>query len=224
MTPVELTLGQFKQIFTKVPDSFVEQYRTSVNAAMLAYGIHTGQRASAFCAQIDHESGGLMTREENLRYRPERLLAVFPRHFRDLDEARFYAEAGPESIANRVYADRMGNGPESSGDGYRYRGQGLIQLTGKDNYLACERETLIPVVEHPETAQLIEVAAMIAGWFWSRANCNRLADHDDFDAISDLVNLGHRTGRIGDANGYADRFKKWTAARTVLGLPITGLI
>ena len=224
MTPIELTLGQFKTIFVRVPDSFVEQYRAAVNAAMLAYGIHTAQRASAFMAQIDHESGGLMTREENLHYRAERLLAVFPRHFRDLAEAKFYAEAGPESIANRVYANRMGNGPEGSGDGYRYRGQGLIQLTGKDNYLTCERETLIPVVEHSERAQVIEDAAMIAGWFWKRAGCNQLADHEGFDAISDEINLGHRTGKIGDANGYADRFQRWMKARQVLGLSTNGLL
>jgi putative chitinase len=224
MTPIELTLGQFRQIFTHVPDADVQKYHAAVGAGTLAYGMHNAQRLAAYCAQIDHESGGLLTRAENLHYSGERLIAVWPKRFRDLEEAKFYAEAGPESIANRVYADRMGNGPESSGDGWRYRGQGLIQLTGKDNYLACEHETLIPVVAHPERAQFIEEASMIAGWFWAKAGCNQLADHDQFDAISDEINLGHRTGKIGDANGYADRFQRWMKARQVLGLSTSGLI
>lgn len=224
MEPIELSEDQFEQLFPKIGDADAERYRVAINEGAKAFGIWTAQRISAFLAQIGHETADLTAFEENLHYSGERLMVVFPSHFRNLVEAQFYAEAGPESIANRIYAGRMGNGDEASGDGYRYRGQGLIQLTGKDNYVLAERETQIPLVTHPDMAREIEKGAMIAGWFWKRNDCNQLADHDYFDAISDAINIGHHTARIGDANGYADRFNRWKKARTVFGLAVTGLI
>lgn len=224
MTPIELTLGQFRQLFSHIADASVQRYHAALSASALAYGIHTAQRLSAYVAQLDHESRGLTALEENLHYRAEQLLRLWPKRFKDLAEAQFYAEAGPEAIANRVYSGRMGNGDEASGDGYKYRARGPIGVTGHDNYAQAEKDTGLPLVTHPERLAEIESGCMAAAAFWKRSMCNQMSDHDDFDAISDAINIGHHTEKIGDANGYADRFKKWTNARQALGLPINGLL
>lgn len=224
MTPVALTLEQFNVLFPAVHDADAEKYRVALNSSALAYGIHTPQRYSAYAAQIGHESLDLTVREENLYYSGERLIAMWPKRFKDLAEAKFYAEAGPEAIANRVYSNRMGNGPEASGDGYRYRARGPIGQTGLDNYRAAEKAMLIPFVSNPELLAEIGIGCMNAGWFWNTHDCNRLADHDSFDAISDIINIGHFTEKIGDANGYADRFKRWMKARKTFGLSTDGLL
>jgi predicted chitinase len=108
----------------------------ALDAAMGRFEIDTPLRMAAFVAQLAHESGQLQRWTKNLSYRWERLRVVFPRYFRTDAEAQAF-DRQPERIANRVYADRMGNGPEASGDGWRYRGRGPIQLTGRDNYRAC---------------------------------------------------------------------------------------
>ena len=131
---MDLTLPQLKQLLPKNP--YVEHWHKALAQLLPDYEINTPQRIAAFIAQCSHESGGFMVLKENLNYRPASLRKLFPKYFPDDATANDYCSRPnkQEAIANRIYASRMGNGPESSGDGYRYCGRGLIQLTGRDNY------------------------------------------------------------------------------------------
>jgi putative chitinase len=191
----------------------------ALQQAMLAYRINTPERMAAFLAQIAHESRELTALEENLHYSAPRLRQVFGRFFGDDATAQRYATLGPVAIANRVYADRNGNGAEASGDGWRYRGRGPLAVTFKDNYRACsiaacgDASTLL---EHPEFLADPEFGAAAAAWYWDLHKCNELADRGDFDAISDEINLGHRTAAQGDSNGFADRLAYFKRASVAL--------
>jgi putative chitinase len=131
---MELTKEQLKQLLPKNP--YVEHWHNALSQLFPDYEINTDKRIAAFIAQCAHESGGFMVLKENLNYRWQSLRKVFPKYFPTDELAQEYASKPnkQEAIANRIYANRMGNGPEESGDGYRYSGKGLIQLTGKDNY------------------------------------------------------------------------------------------
>ena len=131
-----VTKEQLASIFHDADKSDLDEICEPLNAAMKEFGIDTPLRQAMFLAQCAHESGNFSTVEENLHYRAETLLKIFPKYYKTLAEAMAHAKK-PELIANRVYSSRMGNGNEASGDGYRYRGRGLIQLTGNDNYTAC---------------------------------------------------------------------------------------
>ncbi|MGE5155497.1 MAG: glycoside hydrolase family 19 protein, partial [Bdellovibrio bacteriovorus] len=133
---MQITKGVLTQL--GVSPGNADRYLDDLNAAMGGHGIATLRRIAHFLAQVAHESMRLKTVSENLNYSADRLLQVFPRYFRDPALLASYARR-PERIANRVYANRMGNGGEASGDGYRFRGRGLIQLTGKNNYQAFSR-------------------------------------------------------------------------------------
>lgn len=170
------------------------------------YGIITPLRLAHFFAQIAHESG-LKPAVENLNYSVKGLRQTFAKYFPTNAIATQYARQ-PKKIANRAYANRMGNGSEASGDGYKFRGRGFIQITGKDNYEALKQATGVDYVTNPDLL-LTEADALISAlWYWKRANLNKYADLDDLDAISDLINLGRMTPKEGDANGYEDRQEK----------------
>lgn len=164
----------------------------ALNAAMQAYGINTPARISAFLAQVAHESGLFTRRTENLNYSAERLLQVFPKYFTTAALAAKYGRK-PELIANRVYANRMGNGGEASGDGWRYRGRGYIQLTGRDNYAACDKALGAGLLASPEKLETVEMSALSAAWYWNKRGCNKLADEGRFTDICKVIN----GGRIG---------------------------
>ena len=133
MSDFILTQEQLAQL---IPDNgYVEHWHSAMEKCLPDYDINTPRRVAAFVAQCAHESGGFRFLKENLNYRAESLVRVWPRYFKNLDIAGQYAH-NQEAIANRAYANRMGNGPESSGDGYRFCGRGLIQLTGRSNYQA----------------------------------------------------------------------------------------
>lgn len=166
-------------------------------------GINTPLRLAHFFAQISHESN-LMPISENLNYSAKGLMTVFKKYFPNTAIANNYARK-PEAIANRVYANRMGNGNEASGDGWRYRGRGFIQLTGRNNYQALSNHFKVDYVRNPDLLLNEADAMMSALWFWNTNRINRFADIDDLDKVSDLVNIGRPTERYGDAKGYADR-------------------
>jgi putative chitinase len=192
------------------------QFLPALNAAMDKYGINTPLRQAAFLAQCFHESGCLACVEENLNYRAETLMRVWPKRFPTLAIAQQYA-GSPVKLANKVYADRMGNGPEASGDGYRFRGAGLIQLTGKQNqsqYALQARRDVLTIGEYLRTP---EGACDSAAWFWQRCGATAKADLGDFDGVSDLINIGRKTDKEGDAVGYADRLRLYNAFKKVLG-------
>lgn len=177
-----------------------------LNAAMEGAYIDTPARITRFLAQAMHESNGLSALEENLNYGPGALIKTFSRYF-TVAEAQVYGYQA-EKIANRVYSGRMGNGPEHTGHGYEYRGRGIFQITGRDNYRMCsigicdDADTLL---NNPELLGEPDYACMSAAWYWGERDLNELADKNMFDTISDVINIGHPTAIFGDANGYAQR-------------------
>jgi putative chitinase len=178
-----------------------EKYKTLFKA----YHINTDLRISHFMAQLEHESGGLKPKSENLNYSKEGLLATFGKYFNNSPVEALNYQKQPERIANKVYANRMGNGNEASGDGWKYRGRAFFQLTGKSNYLVLSKDTKIDCYNNPDIL-LEEANAIISAlWYWGKNKLNDLADKDDLDGISDIINLGHHTPKVGDAIGYNHR-------------------
>lgn len=178
------------------------KYRTLLNRN----GINTPLRLAHFFAQISHESN-LLPISENLNYSKKGLMTTFKKYFPTADLAGKY-ERKQQAIANRVYANRMGNGNEASGDGWKYRGRGFLQVTGKDNYKRLYNHTGIDYVKNPDLL-LNEADAMISAlWYWNTNNLNKYADRDDIDKVSDIINLGRPTEKYGDSNGFKDRKAK----------------
>lgn len=185
----------------------VDVFLPLLNKYMEKFGINTKLRAAHFLAQIAHESNELRAYTENFNYSYEGLLRVFPKYF-NATTAKAYARQ-PERIANKVYANRMGNGDEKSGDGFRYRGRGLIQLTGKSMYAKFNVDSPENVVEHPELMAQPDMGTYSACWFFSKVkNLNVLADKDDVLAITKAIN--------GGTNGLAERKKYLARAKSAL--------
>jgi len=163
------------------------------------YGLTTKLRIAHFMAQIDHESG-LKPISENLNYSAERLRIVFPKYFISKEDSLRYARQ-EQRIANRVYANRMGNGNEVSGEGWKYRGRGFIQITGKENYFRLANDTDLDCLKNPDLL-LEEANAMISAlWFWNLKGLNKLADKNDIIGITRKINGGlngieHRKGLL----------------------------
>ena len=172
------------------------------------YDINTPERQAAFIGQCAHESGNFKTLEENLNYKPEALMRVWPSRFPDLATAMKYAH-NPEMIANKVYGGRMGNGVEETGDGWKYHGRGLIQLTGKENYANCGSGIGVDLLSNPNLLNTPEYAALSAGWFWNKKGLNALADAGDFETMTKRIN--------GGTLGLEDRKAKIAKALSVLG-------
>ncbi|AXO88455.1 glycoside hydrolase family 19 protein [Pseudomonas parafulva] len=159
-----------------------------LNRAMLRWKIDSRLRTAAFLAQVGHESGQMCNLIENLNYSAEALVRTWPTRF-TAETAPAYARQ-PERIANRVYGGRMGNGPEASGDGWHYRGRGLIQLTGRANYRAAGQALGLPLEEQPELIEHPEHAAQSAAWWWAQHSLNDLADAGRFREIGSIINTG----------------------------------
>lgn len=185
---MSVTLEQLDSFFENTDTELLETLVDPLNAALDKYEINTPERVAMFMAQVGHESGGLKRREENLNYSAQRLTQVFPKYFRDVDP-NDYAR-NPEKIANRVYGNRMGNGDEDSGDGYRYRGRGFIQLTGKNNYKAFADAMGMSLDEAVDYLSTAEGAAMSAAWFWDMRNLNADADRGDVVTVTKKINGG----------------------------------
>ncbi|MDV9031721.1 glycoside hydrolase family 19 protein [Pseudomonas sp. RAC1] len=183
----------------------------ALNRAMLRWKIDSRLRTAAFLAQVGHESGQMRNLIENLNYSAEALVRTWPTRF-TAETAPAYARQ-PERIANRVYGGRMGNGPEASGDGWRFRGRGLIQLTGRANYRAAGQALGLPLEEQPELLEQPEHAAMSAAWWWAQHGLNELADAGRFKDIGSIINTG-QPGRT--PNGAAERQALYDIALRVL--------
>ena len=166
---MQITLEQLCNFFEDTDDFVLEKFVDPINKVVEEFEINTPERISMFLAQIGHESGGLTKLHENLNYKPARLLQIFPKYFRDVDPEDYNT---PEKIANRVYSSRMGNGDEDSGDGYRFRGRGAVQLTGKSNYLACGKDLGVDLEENPDYLETPEGAIRSAAWFWNQHDLN----------------------------------------------------
>jgi putative chitinase len=165
-----------------------EVHAVALEQARIASTVDTPRRLCHFLGQVFVETGGFTRMEENLNYRrPERLDAVFSAVKGTADAAALIAK-GPEAIANRVYANRLGNGDEASGDGWRYRGSGYKQLTGRRNYTLIGALVQMDLVNHPEYARTPDTAAKVAFAYWDTTGCSPLADAGDVDAITEIVN------------------------------------
>lgn len=176
--------------------------------AFAKYDISTPKRQAAFIGQCAHESANFKTLEENLNYKPEALMRVWPSRFPDLPTAMKYAH-NQEAIANKVYGGRMGNGVEETGDGWKYHGRGLIQLTGKENYANCGSGIGVDLLSNPGLLNTPQYAAMSAAWFWNKKGLNSLADSGDIDTMTKRIN--------GGLIGLDDRKAKIAKAEQVLG-------
>lgn len=151
------------------------------------YGLTTKLRVSHFMAQIEHESG-LKPISENLNYSADRLLKIFPKYF-NKEQSLAYARQ-QSRIANRVYANRMGNGNEASGEGFKFRGRGFLQITGKETYFRLANDTDLDCLKNPDLL-LDEANAMVSAlWFWNLKGLNSLADKDDIVGITKKINGG----------------------------------
>ena len=206
---MELTKEQLKQLLPKNP--YIDQWHGALSQLLPEYEINTPQRIAAFIAQCAHESGGFLFLKENLNYRAATLRKLFGKYFPTDALAEEYANKPnkQEAIANRIYANRMGNGPEESGDGFRYCGRGLIQLTGKENYSWFAASLGIPVEEASEYLQTFEGAAQSACWFWETNNLNKWADAGDIKELTRRINGGYI--------GLEDRVKHYEHALHILG-------
>jgi putative chitinase len=180
--------------------------------ACAAFGIAGRLPLAAFLAQALHESARLTALEESLWYRdPVRIASIFRSAFRSPSEALPFARS-PERLANRVYANRLGNGDEASGDGWRYRGRGLFQLTGRDNYHRAALSIGRPYLEQPELVAQPVDAAMTAAWYWSSRRLSEMALMNDIDAITRAINGPAMLGRRERADLYAQALEALEAA------------
>jgi putative chitinase len=203
------------QLLAVMPNSaaVVDRFLKPLSEAMNAYAINTPARRAAFLAQLAHESAELRRTQENLNYSWDRLRKVFPRYFRSDAEAQAY-DRQPERIANRVYANRMLNGDETSGDGWRFRGRGPIQVTGRENYRKSGQALGINLESDPDRLLDPVTGCLAAAWYWHSRGLNSLADADAEEAFREI------TRRInGGFIGLQERIHFWERARQALGLP-----
>jgi putative chitinase len=203
----EFTKEQLKEMIPKNP--YVDQWYKALSEILPEYEINTPQRVAAFIAQCAHESGGFIFLKENLNYRAASLRKVFPKYFPDDATAAAYANK-PEMIANRVYANRMGNGDEASGDGWRFCGRGLIQLTGKNNYTFFAASIGVSLEECAEYLETFEGAVQSGCFFWEQNKLNQWADAGDILTLTKRIN--------GGTIGLEDRIKHYNHALHVFGV------
>jgi putative chitinase len=160
----------------------------ALNETFQRFEINTPRQRAGFIGQCGHECGQFKVLEENLNYRAETLMKLWPKRF---DAAKAQACArNPKLIANTVYSGRMGNRDEASGDGYRFRGRGCIQLTGSDNYFHAGKALGVDFWSNPDLVATPKYAALTAGWFWSTHNCNQLAESANWAGLTKKINGG----------------------------------
>lgn len=213
-----ITQSQLKQMIPRNP--YVKEWHEALampqeelggSSLLEEYDINTPKRIAAFIAQCAHESGGFMVLKENLNYKWPTLRKLFSKYFKTDEMAQEYANKPnrQEAIANLIYANRMGNGDERSGDGFRYCGRGLIQLTGRSNYQAFADSLQMKVEDVPAYLMTFEGAAQSACWFWETNNLNKFADVNNIEGMTRRIN--------GGTIGLEDRIKHYEHALHILG-------
>lgn len=209
-----MTLGQLIAF-----DSDLAPFADALMMRAASISLNTDLRWAHFLSQVAHESSGFKRIVENLNYSAGGLLATFPKYFKTASDAALFARQ-PERIANRVYANRLGNGPEESGDGWRYRGRGLIQITGRDNYRACSVSIWADdrLLRAPELLEEPDGAVASACWYWRSRELNALADQDDLEAITRKVNGGLHGLDDHDRSDLDTRMDWLVRAKTVFGI------
>jgi putative chitinase len=213
-----VTPGIEQVIAAGVKRETAEKWLPHIHAAFEQFNITTKRQIAGWLAQTAHESGGFSRLEENLNYSADGMAAIWPNRFAVLGQDKkpvkkegkntpnkfaLALHRKPEMIANVVYSNRMGNGSIESGDGWKYRGRGLKQLTGKNNYAACGKSLGFDLINAPDTLLEMSWAALSAAWFWSVNNCAQFADKDDFVGLTKRIN--------GGTIGLEDRTKRYKA-------------
>jgi putative chitinase len=197
-----VTANQLQQLH--IADKWVEPLNETFNR----FGILTPRQQAAFIGQCGHECGNFKILEENLNYKAATLMRLWPKRFPTLEFANQYA-GNPKKIANMVYANRMGNRDETSGDGFRFRGRGCIQTTGSANYFHAGKALGVDFIMEPDLVATPQYAALTAGYFWSTHGCNALAEAADWVKLTKKIN--------GGTIGLDDRVKHTNHALAVLG-------
>lgn len=206
-----ITLAQLTELYPRARDGYLSVFASRSQALFQEFGIsQTRNRLHFFLAQIGHESGGLSIVEENMNYRAERMMQVWPSRFPTLASAQPYAH-NPEKLGNFVYGNRLGNGPPASGDGFRYRGRGFIQITGKDGYKQVGDRAGLDLVANPDSAATPNEALRVACAFWRWKDLNTLCDTGDFTKVTKRIN--------GGTVGMADRLAWLDKVGRVLAEP-----
>lgn len=185
-----------------------QKWLEPLNNTFEKYQINTPTRQAAFIGQCQHESNNFRSLEENLHYSAASLMRVWPSRFPNLDVANQYAN-NPEKIANKVYGGRADLGNTEDGDGWRFHGRGLIQLTGRSNYTICGQALGQPFSSEPSLVSEPLWACMSAGWFWNKKGLNALADNEDWNTMTKRIN--------GGTLGLDDRINKIYKAMDILG-------
>jgi putative chitinase len=180
-----------------IPDAVITQLPDTI----AKFELNTPLRLAHFLAQAGHESGGFKAVNENLNYGAKGLLGIFKKYFPTEEKAKLY-ERKPEKIANLVYGSRMGNGPEASGEGYKFRGRGYIQLTGKDNYKAFDTVVAESIIDNPDLVAT-KYPLLSAAWFFHKNGLHKIADQGATDAVVTSVTKRVNGGTI----GLPDRIK-----------------
>lgn len=203
----DFTLEKLAACITKNKDP--QPWFNALAEHLPQFEINTPARVAGFISQCQHESGDFTLLQENLNYGAKGLMGTFHKYFLTEDVALQY-ERKPEMIANRVYSSRMGNGDEHSGDGWKYRGRGLLQLTGKSNYAQCSHDLFHDetLVEDPDLLRTPEYAVLSACWFWKKNNLNAICDTGDVVALSKRIN--------GGTIGLDDRISHWNHCLEIL--------
>ena len=196
-----VTAEQLKQLHIR------EEWLQPLNETFERFQINTPRQQAAFIGQCSHECGNFRILEENLNYAADRLMKIWPKRFPTMEIANKYAR-NPKALANFVYANRMGNRDEASGDGFRFRGAGWLQLTGHDNFYHASKGCGFDYVMNPDLVRTPKHAALTAGWFWATHDCNRLADASDWVSLTKKIN--------GGTIGLDDRIKHIKHALEVL--------
>jgi putative chitinase len=205
-----ITFEMLKAICPKTSALTLQKYVDPLNEVAEYYEINTKERVAAFVAQCAHESGAFNFTKENLNYGAKGLMGTFKKYFPTEDIAKQY-DRQPERIANKVYANRMGNGDEASGDGFKYCGRGLIQLTGKSNYQRFANDLEVSIDECVAYMETPEGAVASAGWFWDNNDLNQYCDKNDFVTLTKRIN--------GGTIGLEDRKHHYEVAIIILQQP-----
>ena len=212
--PFRIVSADKLALILQCPAERAQRWHVALNDAMGESGIITRRRAAHFLAQTGHESIGLSRLEENLSYSAQRILDVFESRFTPVTAAKYAYK--PEAFACRVYANRNGNGDEASGDGWRYRGRGPIQITGRGNYQRIGKLLGAPLEDQPGMVLEIDTGARAAAAWWKDAGCNGLADDNNTLGVSRRVNLGSAKSKL-RPEGLEDRIARTERALKILG-------
>lgn len=202
-----ITQDQLKQILGFKTDSRCLDWYVPMVNIFTTYDITSPNRVAMFLAQCGHESNNFSVLSENLNYSADGLMKTFPKHFPTVDSALEYAR-NPQAIANKIYANRMGNGDEDSGDGWAFRGRGLIQLTGRENYQKFADSIGKDIYDTIAYLGTNSGALESAAWFWDINNLNLPSDAGDVKKVTKIIN--------GGLNGYDDRLARYNAAVAIM--------